>query len=129
MKTMYLSMALVAILACGCTGNSSNVNNSVSATDSDATVSDSAVVDNHRRTVNDTITELPYDIPAQRFDETAQALFHATGLSCQTDLSKTGSVKVNAVKGKISVLEAVKMAIDGTSLKIKEYNDSVVVVE
>ena len=66
----------------------------------------------------DTITEIPYDIPAQRFDETAQALAHATG--CFIDLAKTGSVKVNAVKGKMSIRDAIRVAIKGTKLQITE---------
>lgn len=66
------------------------------------------------------ITEIPYDIPAQRFDVTAQALAHATGCFIETDLGKTGAVKVNAVKGKISIRDAVRMAIKGTRLKITE---------
>ena len=59
-----------------------------------------------------------YDIPAQRFDETAQALVHATGCFIHTDLSKTGAIKVNAVKGKMNIRDAIKMAIKGTGLKI-----------
>ena len=68
----------------------------------------------------DTITEIPYDIPAQRFDETAQALAHATGCFIETDLAKTGSVKVNAVKGKMSIRDAIRVAIKGTKLQITE---------
>ncbi|WP_270595161.1 MULTISPECIES: hypothetical protein [Butyricimonas] len=68
----------------------------------------------------DTITEIPYDIPAQRFDETAQALAHATGCFIETDLAKTGSVRVNAVKGKMSIRDAIRVAIKGTKLQITE---------
>lgn len=77
----------------------------------------------------DTITVIPYDIPAQRFDETAQTLCHATGCFIETDLSKTGSTKVNAVKGKISIIEAVKMAIKGTNLEITEQTPNKIKIE
>lgn len=128
MKAYFLIITSVFLLVTGC-GNSSKM-----VADS-AVASDNTVVNNvvnfsvDTRTVNDTITEIPYDIPSQRFDETMQALFHATGLFCNTDLSKTGSVKVNAVKGRMSVLEAVETAIKDTGLKIKEYNDTVITVE
>lgn len=82
-----------------------------------------------RRTVRDTITELPYDIPAQRFDETAQQLVHATGCFIESDLSKTGAVRVNPVKGRMSILEAVQMAIKGTNLRITEEQDDRIKVE
>lgn len=64
-----------------------------------------------------------YNISAQRFDETAQAIAHASGCSIKTDLGKTGAVKVNAVKGRMALLDAVRTAIKGTSLKIKAVNN------
>lgn len=70
-----------------------------------------------------------YNIPAQRFDETAQALAHATGCSIRTDLSKTGAIKVNAVKGKMSIRDAIKMAIKGTDLKVTQSKPGELTVE
>lgn len=64
-----------------------------------------------------------YDIASQRFDETAQEIAHASGCSIRTDLRKTGVVRVNAVKGNMSLIEAVRTAIKGTSLKIKAVNN------
>ena len=72
----------------------------------------------YRNVFTDTITVLPYDIPAQRFDETAQTLCHATGCFIETDLEKTGSIHVNSIKGRMSILEAVQTAIKGTDLII-----------
>lgn len=80
------------------------------------------------RVFTDTLTIEPYDIPAQRFDETAQALCHASGCSINTDLSKTGSIKVNPVKGRISLIEAVRMAIKGTKLEITQETPTVITV-
>ena len=77
----------------------------------------------------DIITEIPYDIPAGRFDETAQQLAHATGCFIETDLAKTGAVKVNAVKGKISIRDAVHMAIKGTALQVIEETADKIKVE
>lgn len=66
----------------------------------------------------DVITETSYDIPAQRFDQTAQALAHASGCFIETDPSKTGAIMVKPIKGNMSIRDAVKMAIEGTELKI-----------
>ncbi|MCD8539641.1 MAG: hypothetical protein LRY55_07620 [Leadbetterella sp.] len=66
----------------------------------------------------DIISEVPYTISAGRFDETAQQLAHASGCFIETDLAKTGAIKVNAVSGKMSIREAIQMAIKGTKLQI-----------
>ena len=68
-------------------------------------------------------TAINYNIGAQRFDETAQAIAHASGCSIKTDLSKTGAVKVNSVKGRMTLLDAVRTAIKGTTLRIKAVNN------
>ena len=87
------------------------------------------VVTKSTQAQNDTITgrgcfgivsETPYAIPAQRFDETAQALAHASGCFIESDLEKTGSVQVNAINGKMSIRDALLTAIAGTDLKITE---------
>ena len=61
-----------------------------------------------------------YDLPPQRFDETAQAMVHASGCFVRTDLSKTGPVSVNAVHGRMTLRQALKRAIAGTPLRITE---------
>jgi len=75
------------------------------------------------------VTEIPYDIPAQRFDETIQSLAHATGCFIEADLTKTGAVQVNAVNGKMSIRDAILTAIEGTSLKITEETETRIKVE
>ena len=75
------------------------------------------------------VTEIPYDIPAQRFDETAQILAHAIGCFIESDLSKTGSIQVNAIKGRMSIRDAILTAIDGSNLKITEQTDKKIKVE
>jgi hypothetical protein len=96
------------------------------------------VVTKSTREQNDTITgrgcfeiisETPYDIPAQRFDETAQALAHASGCFIESDLEKTGSVQVNAINGKMSIRDALLTAIEGTNLKITEETNEKITVE
>lgn len=59
-----------------------------------------------------------YDLPAQRFDETAQQLAHATGCFIRTDLENTGSVTVSPVKGEMSIRQALEAALRGTQLSI-----------
>ncbi|MEN0616224.1 STN domain-containing protein [Klebsiella indica] len=61
-----------------------------------------------------------YDIHFYRFDETAQALAHGTGCFIRTDLSRTASVRVNPVKGRMTIREALHEAIAGTALKVTE---------
>lgn len=64
--------------------------------------------------------EQTYDIAFDRFDETAQQIAHASGCFIKTDLSKTGAIKPHPVKGKMTIREAVAMAIKGTSLTIAD---------
>ncbi|WIX31657.1 STN domain-containing protein [Salinicola sp. JS01] len=59
-----------------------------------------------------------HPIPAQRFDETAQQLAHATGCFIETDLSRTAAVPVNAVTGAMSIRQALETALAGTPLEI-----------
>lgn len=98
----------------------------VKAKTSEVQNSDSTV---HTNVFTDTITILPYDIPAQRFDETAQALCHATGCFIETDLQKTGSIHVNSIKGRMSILEAVETAIKGTNLIITKQTPNVLNID
>lgn len=59
-----------------------------------------------------------HPIPAQRFDETAQQLAHATGCFIETDLSRTAAVPVNAITGAMSIRQALETALAGTPLEI-----------
>ncbi len=70
-----------------------------------------------------------YDIHFSRFDETVQQLVHATGCFVETDLGQTGSVRPNAVKGTLSIREAVRTAIAGTDLRITHDDANVIRIE
>ncbi|WP_255423888.1 STN domain-containing protein [Xanthomonas sp. SI] len=61
-----------------------------------------------------------YDMPAARFDETAQQLAHATGCGIVYDDQSLSPVQVNAVKGRISIRQAIHQAIDGTAIRVKQ---------
>lgn len=61
-----------------------------------------------------------YDINFNRFDETAQQLAHGTGCFIRTDLNRTASVRVNPVKGRMTIREALHVAVAGTELKVTE---------
>ena len=121
--TSIMLLFLGGVLSLSCTSNQKKKveNNQVASEDT--------VMVKSSRTCRDTLTEIPYNIPAQRFDETAQALAHASGCFIKTDLNVTGSVKVNAVTGKISILDALRMAIKDTPLKIAEIKPNEITVE
>ncbi|WP_313681917.1 hypothetical protein [Pantoea sp.] len=61
-----------------------------------------------------------YDISFSRFDETAQQLAHGTGCFIHTDLSRTAAVRVNPVKGRMTIREALHLAVVGTGLNVTE---------
>ena len=74
----------------------------------------------------DTVAD--YDISFSRFDETAQQLAHGTGCFISTNLSRTAPVRVNPVKGRMTIREALHIAIAGTGLKVTEQQaDSITV--
>lgn len=112
-------LATFCLVMSGCKGdkkdmngvNPTDVENIETSADSSATISQAA---------NDSLENIPYNIPAQRFDETSMALSHASGVEIVSDLTKTGPVKVNAVNGQMNILQAVQTAIKGTPLKIKK---------
>ncbi|MDF7662670.1 STN domain-containing protein [Erwiniaceae bacterium L1_54_6] len=62
-----------------------------------------------------------YDISFSRFGETAQQLAHGTGCFIRTDLNRTAAVRVNPVKGRMTIREALHMAVAGTGLKVTEH--------
>lgn len=67
----------------------------------------------------------PYNIPAQRLDETAQALAHAQGCNIVFD-TKYAGIPVNPVEGKMSIKEALDKALQGTGLTVQNANDCMV---
>ena len=69
-----------------------------------------------------------YDIDFVRFDETAQQLAHATGCFVETDLSETAAVAVNPVRGRMSIRQALAMAIANTPLKIVKQEPNLISV-
>lgn len=77
----------------------------------------------------DTVAD--YDISFisfSRFDETAQQLAHGTGCFIRTDLSRTAPVRVNPVKGRMTIRDALRTALAGTGLKVTEQQaDSITV--
>lgn len=67
------------------------------------------------------------DLPAQRFDETAQALAHASGCFIKTDLADTASVQVAAVSGHMSIAAALSRAIAPTRLQLVQHGNTLIV--
>lgn len=61
-----------------------------------------------------------YDTSFSGFDETVQQLAHGTGCFIRTDLSRTAPVRVNPVKGRMTIREALHTALAGTVLKVTE---------
>ncbi len=59
-----------------------------------------------------------YNLPAQRFDETAQAIAHATGCFIRYTDQRLMSVPVQAVRGRLTRRQALRVALRGTSLRI-----------
>lgn len=70
-----------------------------------------------------------YEAPAQRFDERAQDLAHATGCFIETDTSETGAVQVPAVKGTFTIREAIAKSTEGTRLKVARNEPDLIAVE
>ncbi|MCC4594879.1 STN domain-containing protein [Xanthomonas campestris pv. phormiicola] len=68
----------------------------------------------------DSVPDHAYDLPAARFDETAQQLAHGTGCGIVYDDQSLSPLQVNAVKGRISIRQAIHQAIDGTALQVRQ---------
>ncbi|CTP85983.1 STN domain-containing protein [Xanthomonas graminis] len=68
----------------------------------------------------DAMPDHDYDMPAARFDETAQQLAHATGCGIVYDDVSLSPLQVKAVKGRISIRQAIHQAIDGTAIQVKQ---------
>ncbi|MDR6675510.1 hypothetical protein J2Y70_004146 [Xanthomonas translucens] len=69
-----------------------------------------------------------YDLPAARFDETAQQLAHATGCGIVYDDPSLSPLQVNAVKGRVSIRRAIHQAIDGSALQVTQESADTIAV-
>ena len=59
-----------------------------------------------------------YNLPAQRFDETARAIAHATGCFIRYPNKALVNIPVQAVRGRFTRRQALRVALRGTSLRI-----------
>jgi hypothetical protein len=62
--------------------------------------------------------QVVYNLPAQRFDETARAIAHATGCYIRYTDKKLVNVPVQPVRGRLTRRQALRVALRGTSLRI-----------
>jgi len=62
--------------------------------------------------------QVVYNLPAQRFDETARAIAHATGCYIRYTNKALVNVPVQAVRGRLTRRQALRVALRGTSLRI-----------
>lgn len=67
------------------------------------------------------------DLPAQRFDATAQALEHASSCFIKTDMADTATIKVAAVSGHLSIAAALYRALAPTRLQVIQNGDTLIV--
>jgi hypothetical protein len=109
-RTSCTSLALLALLA-GC-------HNAPSSAPSQAAVAAPATAAANGKC--DAMPDHDYDMPAARFDETAQQLAHATGCGIVYDDVSLSPLQVKAVKGRISIRQAIHQAIDGTAIQVKQ---------
>ncbi|MBD7924390.1 STN domain-containing protein [Xanthomonas bonasiae] len=115
LRTSCISLALLALLA-GCDMAPSSAPSQAAATPAPAPASAPPAAQGKC----DAVPDHDYDMPAARFDETAQQLAHATGCGIVYDDQSLSPVQVNAVKGRISIRQAIHQAIDGTALRVKQ---------
>jgi len=59
-----------------------------------------------------------YNLPAQRFDQTAQAIARATGCFIRCPDKSLVNVPVQPVRGRLTRRQALRVALRGTSLRI-----------
>jgi hypothetical protein len=59
-----------------------------------------------------------YNLPAQRFDQTAQAIARATGCFIRCPDKSLGNVPVQPVRGRLTRRQALRVALRGTALRI-----------
>ncbi|QDI04515.1 hypothetical protein E4A48_13200 [Xanthomonas cerealis pv. cerealis] len=123
LRTSCISLALLALLA-GCDMAPSSAPSQAAATPAPAPGSASTAAQGKC----DAVPDHDYDMPAARLDETAQQLAHATGCSIVYDDPSLSPLQVNAVKGRISIRQAIHQAIDGTELHIKQETANTITV-
>ncbi|MDQ1094458.1 hypothetical protein QE400_003871 [Xanthomonas sacchari] len=124
MPTVLRRCCPALVLAAALAGCSSSTAPSGTAADSAASASAPAATGKC-----DAVPDHAYDLPAGRFDETAQQLAHATGCMVVYRDPGLASLHVNAVKGQVSIRQALHQALDGTALRIAQENaDTLTVV-
>ncbi|GAA4502459.1 hypothetical protein GCM10023172_25890 [Hymenobacter ginsengisoli] len=62
--------------------------------------------------------QVVYNLPAQRFDQTATAIAHATGCYIRYTNKKLMNVPVQPVRGRLTRRQALRVALRGTQLHI-----------
>jgi hypothetical protein len=62
--------------------------------------------------------QVVYNLPAQRFDETAQAIARATGCFIRYPDQSLVNVPVQPVRGRLTRRQALRVALRGTPLRI-----------
>jgi hypothetical protein len=62
--------------------------------------------------------QVVYNLPAQRFDETARAIAHATGCFIRYTDKSLVNVPVQPVRGRLTRRQALRVALRGTRLRI-----------
>lgn len=62
--------------------------------------------------------QVVYNLPAQRFDQTATAIAHATGCYIRYTNKKLMNVPVQPVRGRLTRRQALRVALRGTQLRI-----------
>jgi len=62
--------------------------------------------------------QVVYNLPAQRFDETARAIAHATGCFIRYPDRTLVNVPVQPVRGRLTRRQALRVALRGTALRI-----------
>lgn len=62
--------------------------------------------------------QVVYNLPAQRFDETARAIAHATGCFIRYPDKTLVNVPVRPVRGRLTRRQALRVALRGTPLRI-----------
>ncbi|MGI4869645.1 MAG: STN domain-containing protein [Janthinobacterium lividum] len=62
--------------------------------------------------------QVVYNLPAQRFDETAIAIAHATGCFIRYTDQSLVNIPVQPVRGRLTRRQALRVALRGTALRI-----------
>ena len=92
------------------------------------TAEESEVVADNGRGCLIIVADHPYSFKDWRFDETAQALAHASGCFIAIEDREVYAQKISPVEGRMSIRDAVAQALKGTAFEIKEAtNDHIVV--